>query len=1040
NNTTGGGGNSYTWNFGDGTGTSAQQNPSHTYNIPGTYTVTLAATLGSCNDIDSIVSYITVNPSPTAGFSAANVCLGDAMNFTNSSSGATGYTWDFGDGTGNSTSTNPSYTYTTANTFTVTLVASNGLCTDTLTQSVVVNNTPQVSFSSSGATTGCDSLTVNFLNNSTGGGGNSYTWNFGDGIGTSSQQAPSYTYTSPGTYTVTLAATLGSCSDVDSIVSYITVNVSPAAGFSSTNVCLGDAMPFTNSSTGATSYTWDFGDGTGTSISTNPSYTYTTANTFTVTLVASNGLCTDTITQSVVVNNAPQVSFTTSGATTGCGPLTVNFVNNTTGGGGNSYAWNFGDGIGTSSLQDPSYTFTAAGTYTVSLAATLGSCIDADSIIGYITVNASPTAAFTASNVCLGDLMNFTNSSAGATGYTWDFGDGTGTSTSTNPSYTYTTANTFTVTLVATDGLCTDTLTQTVVVNNAPQVSFTSTGATSGCGSVTVNFLNNTTGGAGNSYTWNFGDGTGSSSLQNPTYVYTIPGTYTVTLTATVGSCMDVDSIVNYITVTPGPIASFNAGSVCLGETVNFVNTSSGATSYLWDFGDGTGTSTLLNPTHVYSVGNTFTITLISTDGNCADTVTQTVTVNPAPNVAFSANATTACDSLTVTFTNNTTGATSYNWDFGDGFFSTDVNPVHTYNVPGVYSVTLNGIVGICISSQTSVNLISIYETPHATVTASSNFLCPNDCVNFTSTSTGSPNMWAWNFPGSTTSISSSQNPPNICYPSAGTFNVVLNVSNGHCSSSQTLTGFIVVNPCTSLVAGFISSDTLLCKGSCINFTSTSQNASSYLWSFPGATPASSTQPNPNSICYPLSGSYDVTLIVSNGATFDTLTMTNFIVVASPPAPPVFTQNGDTLTSSPAATYQWYFGSFQINGATNQTYVAQASGNYYVIITDNNGCQATSAQGWVSLIGINELNDATLVYLYPNPVLSHLTIMIETSQRPDIHYELMDAIGKKILWDEFTLTQSPMKKELDLSALASGIYFITIESKGSSVVKKIVKQ
>ena len=1040
NNTTGGGANTYSWNFGDGTGTSSQQNPSHTYTVPGTYTVTLAATLGSCNDVDSIVNYITVNPSPLAGFSATAVCLGDPMNFNNISSGATSYSWDFGDGTGTSSAFNPSYIYATANTFTITMIASNGLCTDTVTGNISVLPAPQVNFTSSGSTVGCGSLTVNFVNNTTGGGGNSYTWNFGDGTGTSSSTNPSHTYSTPGTYTVTLAATLGTCSDADSIVNYITVNPVPTASFSASNVCLGDVMSFTNASSGATAYSWDFGDGSGTSTSANPYYTYATANTFTVTLIATDGTCSDTITQNVVVNNAPQVSFTSSGATTGCGSLTVNFVNNTTGGGGNSYTWNFGDGTGTSSSTNPSYTYSTPGTYTVSLAATLGSCSDADSIVNYITVNPAPTADFSASNVCLGDVMNFTNSSIGATGYSWDFGDGSGTSTSASPSYTYATANTFTVTLIATDGTCTDTITQNVVVNNAPQVSFTSSGPTTACGSLTVNFVNNTTGGGGNSYTWNFGDGIGTSTLQNPTYTYTTPGTYTVTLSAAVGSCSDVDSLVNYITVTPGPVASFTAGSVCLGETVYFVNTSTGATSYLWDFGDGTGTSSLLNPTHVYNVGNTFTITLISTDGNCSDTITQTVTVNPAPVVLFSASANSACDSLTVTFTNNTTGAASYNWDFGDGFFSTDVNPTHTYNVPGIYSVTLNGILGICISSQTSVNMISIYETPQATVSASSLFLCPNDCVNFTSTSTGSPVSWAWNFPGASTSISSAENPQNICYPAAGSFNVLLNVSNGNCSSSQTLSGYIVVNPCTSLVAGFYSNDTVLCKGSCINFTSTSQNATSYQWLFPGATPSSSTQPNPGNICYPTSGNYDVTLIVSDGNTYDTLTITNFIQVASPPVPPTFSQNGDTLTSSPATTYQWFYGNFQISGATDQTYIATASGNYYVVTTDVNGCQATSQPAWVSLIGIDEEDSGFLISLFPNPTSSQLTMLLATDIRSMIHIGLTDLLGKHILSDEFMLSQSPFRKELDLSILAPGVYFISIEMLGKTTVKKVIKQ
>jgi hypothetical protein len=162
--------------------------------------------------------------------------------------------------------------------------------------------------------------------------------------------------------------------------------------------------------------------------------------------------------------------------------------------------------------------------------------------------------------------------------------------------------------------------------------------------------------------------------------------------------------------------------------------------------------------------------------------------------------------------------------------------------------------------------------------------------------------------------------------------------------------------------------------------------------------------------------------------------------VAVPPAPPTFTQNGDTLTSSPAVSYQWYFGTFSIFGATNQTFVAQASGNYYVVITDANGCTAASATAWVSLIGIEEIEEGTLVYIYPNPVQTFLTILIETNRRPQLHYELSDAIGKKIFETDFVALQSPFKREIDLSALPPGIYFISVESADSRIVRKIVKQ
>src|SRR5204862_224600 len=124
-----------------------------------------------------------------------------------------------------------------------------------------------------------------------------------------------------------------------------------------------DPVVFNNTSTGATGYSWDFGDGNNSSLQ-NPSHIYSSANTYNVVLIVSNSFnCTDSIIQSVTVNNAPQVGFTSSGATSGCGSVNVSFINNTTGGSSNSYLWDFGDG-NTSAATSPSYTYNVPGTYT----------------------------------------------------------------------------------------------------------------------------------------------------------------------------------------------------------------------------------------------------------------------------------------------------------------------------------------------------------------------------------------------------------------------------------------------------------------------------------------------------------------------------------------------------------------------------------------------------------------------------------------------------------------------------------------------------
>lgn len=108
--------------------------------------------------------------------------------------------------------------------------------------------------------------------------------------------------------------------------------------------------------------------------------------------------------------------------------------------------------------------------------------------------------------------------------------------------------------------------------------------------------------------------------------------------------------------------------------------------------------------------------------------------------------------------------------------------------------------------------------------------------------------------------------------------------------------------------------------------------------------------------------------------------MVNFIQVNANPAAPSFSQNGDTLTSSPASAYQWYFNGVPISGATSQQFVATLSGNYSVSITDGKGCSSTSPSRYVALVGIDELNAPVLFYVFPNPTIEEINVMVQTDK------------------------------------------------------------
>ena len=383
----------YSWNFGDG-GSSTAQNPSHTYTSAGTYTVTLTATGPGGSDTATCNSCIVVTdpppPPPVAGFTPDSAG-GEApvtVSFSNSSTGdITGYSWNFGDG-GSSTAQSPSHTYTTAGTYTVILTAtgSGGSDTATCTSCIVVTDPPPpppVAGFTPGSVGGEAPVTVSFSNSSTGD-ITGHSWTFGDGGGSTAVN-PSHTYTTAGTYTVTLTATGPGGSDTATCSSCIVVTdppppppTAPVAGFTADSSG-GEApvtVSFSDSSTGdITGYSWNFGDG-GSSTAQNPSHTYTSAGTYSVTLTATGPGGSDTAVCSscIVVTDPPPppppapVAGFVPNSSGGEIPVTVSFSNSSIGD-ITGYSWNFGDG-GSSTAQNPSHTYTSAGSYTVTLTAT----------------------------------------------------------------------------------------------------------------------------------------------------------------------------------------------------------------------------------------------------------------------------------------------------------------------------------------------------------------------------------------------------------------------------------------------------------------------------------------------------------------------------------------------------------------------------------------------------------------------------------------------------------------------------------------------
>lgn len=292
---------------------------------------------------------------------------------------------------------------------------------------------------------------------------------------------------------------------------------------------------------------------------------------------------------------------------------------------------------------------------------------------------------------------------------------------------------------------------------------------------------------AGATYSW-AGPGGFVSALQNPTIpgaTVAMSGTYTVTITTNTPSFCSSSSTTN-VSINPLPIVTVNSPNTCNGVGVNL--TANGASSYSWAPG-GQITNTISVP------GTSSTYTVTGTTNGCSSTAIASVTTFPPPVVNISANVTSGCNPLLVTFTADTVGnaGATYTWSYGDGTTGTNVgyNPTHFYNVVGCHTVILTvSFSSGCSTTDSIPCMITVYPQPDANFYMSSNEVdILNPTINFIDASTYS-SIWFWNFGDSTSSIL--QNPSHT-FPDVGTYPVTLYASNANgCIDSVTYN--IIIN------------------------------------------------------------------------------------------------------------------------------------------------------------------------------------------------------------------------------------------------------
>ena len=621
----------------------------------GTHTIRLIATDSEAASDTAQVSIgvgEVPNQDPTASFSFS--CSNLTCTFTDGSTDPDGtvvsWAWQFGDG-GTANEKSPQHTYGAGGTYDVVLmVTDDGGATDDVTRQVSV--TPQNQGPTASFTVECDLLSCTFTDESTDSDGTvvEWSWNFGDGA-TSEQQNPQHSYASGSTYSVTLTVR-DNDGATGQAVQQVTPNEKPAADFSF--LCTGRVCQFADLSIdpdgSITSRAWRFGDGA-TSSQSNPSHTYAADGDYDVRLIVTdNASAKDTVTKTVSVlqpNQAPVAAFSNT-----CTNLSCDFTDESTDDDGTvvGWQWAFGDGA-VLSERNPSHTYAAEGTYTVTLTVTdddgAASVPAASRDISVSPANQGPTADFTFS--CVNLVCQFTDGSDDPDGTiasrSWDFGDGNGASQM-NPQHAYPSKGDYTVMLEVTDNDgATGQISKPVSVNTVPTAAILqpANGASFNKGA-TVQFQGTASDGDGDGLTlvWESSlDGTLSGVASFTRSDLTV-GVHVISFIASDGTAADTAqrsiTIVNQAPT--AAITTPTGGSVFnLGSQVGFNGTgtdpedgSLGGASLVWlstlDGQIGTGES--FTRSDLSAGSHVIRLVVTDTDG-ASDTATVSIRINAPP-------------------------------------------------------------------------------------------------------------------------------------------------------------------------------------------------------------------------------------------------------------------------------------------------------------------------------------------------------------------------------------------------------------------------
>lgn len=924
---------SYIWDFGDGA-TGEGQVVNYAWTEPGEFRVTLTVIddSGTASALQTVSRIVRVDDAPVADagpdqYVTASVVQFDGGGSTDSDGTVTRWEWDFGDG-GTATGRQVEHAYERTGVYEVALVVRDDsgapLNVDRDTMRVVVNAAPiadagppqVVAPGEEFVLSGRASLDPD-------GEIAEYRWTFPDGTEKSGLRV-AHRLDEPGLHRVGLTVfddfAGGAAQDESEVL--ITVNAPPVAiAGADLLIAPGDSVLFDARQSfdpdgRVAGYRWEFDDLGNPLDAPTVERAYVTPGVWSAQLIVTddsgvaNGTASDDVT--IRVNHAPEaeagpeivserlyVSFDGSGSSDADGDALV-------------HRWDFGDGSPPVFGVQVTHAYETPGVYPVTLRVDDGTGLanarDIDATT--VKIRARPVAdAGGNRDVCSGEPILFDASDSvdpdgGLLLYSWDFGDGTG-SDLINPTKTYEYPGVYPVTLRVRNETGTDYGTDldriAALVREGPiadagedlkvcanaKVRFDGSGSTDADGAV-------------NAFSWTFGDG-GTGSGDTPVYVFSRPGTYTVTLTITgeaQGACSPLDSDTAQVVVIPAPELSVEgpdraAAGTAAAFAANLSETGGGtARNFRWEFGDGE-TAQGAEVSHTWAEPGDYLVTLQAeleggSEGCGALEAVRRVVVNAAPEPLIDAPAVLAVGqeaTFDASLSEDGDGAiTAYGWDFGDGASADGVQAAHRFDVPGTYEVrlTVRDDAGVANSEASVSKQVTVRAVPVADLGAPPP-VCPADPVIW-KVDAGPRTQVRWMF-GDGRAAEGAQAAHSFDRPGLFPIQVTLDDGAGLLSSRRSEEVYVRVNAAPAALAG---PDRVVCPGDTVAFDAGSSRdldgtLMDYQWAFSDGVTLEGAQVERS---FDGAGAIEVRLTVrddSGAAGCDTGTDTARILVNAPP-------------------------------------------------------------------------------------------------------------------------------------------------------------